>query len=91
MATVKDYSQRLDMEKSFLRCLLFHHAAVSKGSARGEIVLPFECLGQRGVAAAQLLQVIGGSGRVRQSADNVGENKPPLLIVKDPAHRPLFE
>jgi hypothetical protein len=34
--------------------------------------------------------VIGGSGRVRQRADNVDENKPPLLIVKKSAHRPFF-
>jgi hypothetical protein len=57
----------------------------------GQIVPPFEDVGQRGIAAAQLLEVIGGSGRVRQRADNVGENKSPLLIVKDLAHRPFFK
>jgi hypothetical protein len=52
---------------------------------------PFEGFGQRGVAAAQLLQVIGGSGRVCQRADDIGKNKPPLLIVKNPTHLPFFE
>ncbi len=66
--------------------------SVSKGSARGGTNCPpFEDFCQRGIAATQLLQVIGRSGRVRQRADNVGENKPLLLIVKDPAHRPFFE
>ena len=56
-----------------------------------KLSLPFEGLGQGGIAAAQLLQVIGRSGRVSQRANDVGENKPPLLIVKDPAHWPFFE
>jgi hypothetical protein len=65
---------------------------VSKGIARGgQIVPPFERVGKRGVAAAQLLKVIGGCGRVCQRADDVGENKPPLLIVKDPSHWTFFE
>ena len=62
-----------------------------KRKGGGQIVPPFEGLGQRGIAAAQLLQVIGGCRRVRQRANNVGENKPPLLIVKDPAHQTFFE
>ena len=64
-----------------------------KGKRKGgdKLSPPFEGFGQRGIAAAQLLQVIGGRGRVRQRADNVGDNKPPLLIVKDPAHRTFLE
>ena len=64
-----------------------------KGKRKGgdKLSPPFEGLGQRGIAASQLLQVIGGSGRIRQRADDVGEDKPPLRIVKNPAHWPFFE
>ena len=67
--------------------------AVSKGSERGGTNWspPFEGIRQRGIAAAQFLQIVGRVGRIGERGDDIDEDEPPLVVMEETADLPLFE
>src|SRR4051812_13717695 len=72
------------MPGTFQHCRRWMPPAVSKGRERGGTNCPpFECFRQRRVAAAQLLQIVGRIGGVGEGRDDVHQNEPPLVAMKE--------